>query len=206
MLRSFLLLLAFLLFTAQGVRLGETTLAANAVLMHFFIVAGYFLDGLATAAEQVTGRSIGARYQPAFRTGLRLVMFWDIVLAILLWLTMFAAGESAIALMTSLPSVREAANGYMWLAAFTPVTGVVAFVMDGVFLGATWSRELGRMMILSFLLFAVALYGLSAIAGNTGIWLALHIFLIVRGVLLLAILPRKEREAFAPTVPANQPR
>src|SRR5690606_26911206 len=66
MIRSFVLMGAFTLFTRQGAQLGTLTLAANAVLMHFFMVTSYFLDGFATAAEQLAGRAVGARYKPAF--------------------------------------------------------------------------------------------------------------------------------------------
>ena len=69
MIRSFALLAAFALFTRQGAQFGTLTLAANAVLMNFFLVAGYFLDGFATAAEQLAGRAIGARYRPALHRG-----------------------------------------------------------------------------------------------------------------------------------------
>ena len=64
MIRSFALLAAFALFTRQGAQFGTLTLAANAVLMNFFLVGGYFLDGFATAAEQLAGRAIGAALSP----------------------------------------------------------------------------------------------------------------------------------------------
>ena len=76
MIRSFSLLAAFALFTRQGAQFGTVTLAANAVLMNFFLVGGYFLDGFATAAEQLAGRAVGARYAPAFRAALKLTAIW----------------------------------------------------------------------------------------------------------------------------------
>ncbi len=66
MIRSFSLLFAFALFTSVGARQGDVVLAANAILMNFFIFGGYFLDGFATAAETLAGRAVGAR-----RRGLR---------------------------------------------------------------------------------------------------------------------------------------
>lgn len=74
MIRSFSLLAAFALFTRQGAQFGTVTLAANAVLMNFFLVAGYFLDGFATAAEQLAGRAIGARAAASFRRAVRLTL------------------------------------------------------------------------------------------------------------------------------------
>ena len=96
MIRSFALLFAFAFFTAQGAKFGELTLAANAVLMNFFLIAGYFLDGFATAAEQLVGRSIGARYRPAFDRTVRLAMFWGFVLAGLTTLFVLTAGPWVI--------------------------------------------------------------------------------------------------------------
>lgn len=81
MIRSFLLLTAFAFFTRAGSDLGPVTLAANAVLMNFFLVAGFFLDGMAAAAEQIVGRSIGARYSPAFVRGAKLTFVWGLVMA-----------------------------------------------------------------------------------------------------------------------------
>ncbi|MEZ5871639.1 MAG: MATE family efflux transporter [Nitratireductor sp.] len=184
MLRSFLLLLAFALFTMQGSKFGETQLAANAVLMHFFLIGGYFLDGLATAAEQVTGRAIGARYRPAFLRGLWLTLFWDVLLAAALSAFFMVFGNALVALITTLDSVRESAATWLVYAALTPLTGVLAFLMDGVFIGSTWSRTMSRMMVLSFAAYCVALQVLIPPLGNAGLWLALHVFLVVRGLSL----------------------
>ena len=86
MIRSFVLLAAFALFTRQGAQFGTLTLAANAVLMNFFMVAGFFLDGFATAAEQLAGRAVGARYVEAFRRAVRLTTLWGFALAALVCL------------------------------------------------------------------------------------------------------------------------
>ncbi|MCB1430018.1 MAG: MATE family efflux transporter, partial [Nitratireductor sp.] len=184
MLRSFLLLLAFAVFTMQGARFGETTLAANAVLMHFFLIGGYFLDGLATAAEQVIGRSIGARYRPAFLRGLWLTLFWDSLLAAGLSLFFLVWGNSVVALITTLEEVRTTAALWLAYAALTPLSGVLAFLMDGVFIGATWSRTMSRMMLLSFAAYCLALLLLAQPYANAGLWLSLHVFLLVRGLSL----------------------
>lgn len=190
MLRSFLLLFAFAVFTMQGARFGETMLAANAVLMHFFLIGGYFLDGLATAAEQVSGRAIGARYRPAFMRGLWLTLFWDGLLAAGLSLFFLGFGNAIVALITTLEEVRETAAQWLVYAAMTPLTGVLAFLMDGIFIGATWSRTMSRMMIVSFAAYCLALFLLVEPLGNAGLWLSLHVFLLVRGLsLALRIAP-----------------
>lgn len=190
MLRSFILLFGFAFFTAQGARFGENTLAANAVLMNFFLFGGYFLDGLATAAEQIVGRAIGAKDKIAFWRGLKLTTSWNLILGAVLALIFLSIGELVIGLITTLESVRTHANEYLIFAALTPLSGVLAFHMDGVFIGATWSREMSKMMVISFALFIIAWWFLLELQ-NTGLWLSLHIFLLVRGILLsLRLMPK----------------
>jgi Na+-driven multidrug efflux pump len=196
MIRSFSLLAAFALFTRQGAQFGTVTLAANAVLMNFFLVAGYFLDGFATAAEQLAGRAVGARSAIPFRRAVKLTLFWGFGLAGFATLVLLTAGADLVALVTTSAAVRSMADLYLPWAAFTALSGVLAFQMDGVFIGATWSRDMRNMMLLSFLVFAAALITLGPAFGNDGLWAALHVFLLVRGVSLLAILQRRMRTAF----------
>jgi len=198
MIRSFSLLAAFALFTREGAQFGTVTLAANAVLMNFFLVAGYFLDGFATAAEQLAGRAIGARAETSFRRAVRLTVFWGLGLAGAATLALLAFGANLIGIITTAADVRAMADIYLPWAAFTALSGVLAFEMDGVFIGATWSRDMRNMMVLSFLAFAAALYGLAPAFGNHGLWAALHVFLLVRGLSLALILRLRVRAAFQP--------
>lgn len=190
MIRSFALLAAFALFTRQGAQFGTVTLAANAVLMNIFMVAGYFLDGFATAAEQLVGRAVGARDMGNFRKAVFLTLVWGFALAgaaaiaVLLW------GDALIALVTTAPEVRAAAAAYLPWAALTAVSGVLAFEMDGIFIGATWSRDMRNMMLLSLALFVSALWAFAPF-GNAGLWAALHLFLLARGISLSLVLRRR---------------
>jgi Na+-driven multidrug efflux pump len=197
MIRSFALMGAFALFTRQAAQLGTLTLAANAVLMHFFFIAGYFLDGFATAAEQLAGRAIGARYEPAFSRAVRLTSVWGFALAGFASVVVLLFGNELVAVITTAIDVRAEAAHYLPWAAFTAVSGVLAFQMDGVFIGATWSRDMRNMMLLSFAIFVAAVFLLGRSFGNHGLWSALHIFLIARGTSLLSIMPRRARAAFA---------
>lgn len=196
MIRSFVLLAAFALFTRAGAQFGEVTLAANAVLMNFFLVAGYMLDGFATAAEQLAGRAIGARHRRAFTRAVYLTAVWGGGISIILALTMMAVGDDLISIITTSPNIRAAAGFYLAWAALTAVSGVAAFQMDGVYIGATWSRDMRNMMLLSFAVFVVALPVFGNWWGNHGNWLALHLFLLLRGATLYAVLPSRVRTAF----------
>lgn len=197
MIRSFVLVGAFALLARQGAQLGTLTLAANAVLMNFFILSGYFLDGFAAAAEQLAGRAIGARHRLAFVRAVKLAAIWGFGIAALLTGLFLVLGDRLVAAMTTSPDVRELATAYLPWAAFTALSGVLAFQMDGVFMGATWSRDLRNMMLACFAIFIAALVILVPAFGNSGLWAALHIFLLSRGLSLATLLPKRTRAAFA---------
>ncbi len=183
MIRSFSLLFAFAFFTRQGAQFGAVVLAANAILMHFFIIGGYFLDGFAAAAEQLAGRAVGARFRPAFERVVKLTTLWGLLTALLLAALFALAGPFVIDFMTTAPEVRATARAYLFWAAVTPLIATIAFQMDGIFIGATWSRDMRNMMLLSVLIYLVAWAALTPLFGNHGLWAALLVFLGARSAL-----------------------
>jgi len=203
MIRSFVLLAAFALFARQGAQFGTLTLAANAVLMNFFLVGGYFLDGFASAAEQLAGRAIGAGSGRAFNTAIRLTMIWGFALSGLATLVFLVFGRDLVAVVTTAEDVRAATVAFIPWAAFTAVSGVLAFQMDGVFIGATWSRDMRNMMLLSFAAYLAALYLLAPAFGNHGLWASLHVFLLARGFSLLSRLRVRVKQTFAADATLN---
>ncbi len=184
MVRSFCLLLAFAWFTGAGARLGETTLATNAILMHFFFISAYFLDGLATAAEQLAGRAVGAHYRPAFDKSVRLATLSGFILAGALTVLFLLSGPLMIDFLTTNEAIRHEARIYLPWAVGTALVGVVAFQMDGVFIGATWSADMRNMMLISFGLFLLVGWVAVPYFQNHGLWFALHVFLGLRGLTL----------------------
>jgi len=183
MIRSFALLFAFAFFTSRSAAGGDIVLAANQILLTFFFVGSYFLDGLATAAEQLAGRAVGARFRPAFERSLGLTIGWGYVIAGAASLVLWLGGPALIDAMTTNSLVRETALLYLPYAALTPLVGTLAFQMDGVFIGATWSRDMRNMMLLSVLIYLVAWAGLTPLFGNYGLWAALLVFLGARSAL-----------------------
>ena len=196
MIRSVALMTAFTFFTAQGAQAGDVTLAANAVLMNFFMLGSFILDGFATAAEQLTGRALGARYRPAFVRAVRLCVGWGFALAAMLSLATVLGGGALIDFITTASAVREAARAYLVWAMLLPLAGVLAFEMDGVFIGATWTGDMRNMMLTSL----AAYFAIWAVAvpawGNHGLWLALVSFLSLRGLTLLWRCPKRIERAF----------
>ena len=196
MVRSFALLFAFAYFTSQGAAFGKVTLAANAVLMHFFMIAGYFLDGLATAAEQICGRAVGANYKYGFWRGLKLSGFWNMIMAIVCTIIFISFGPFLIDLMTTSQEVRNEAYAHLYWSAMIPLTGVLAFQMDGVFIGATWSRDMSVFMVLSLILYLLTWQLVKQPMGNHGLWFSLHVFVIARGITLFVRVPGNVRKTF----------
>ena len=196
--RSLVLMGAFTLFTRQGAQLGAPTMAANAILMHIFLLAGFSLDGFAAAAEQFAGRAVGADSRPAFDRSVQLATRWGFALAAVFAVLALVFGTYLIALLTTLPEVTVIAGTYLPWAAATALTGVLAFEMDGVYIGATWTGTMRNMMLLSFVIYAPAVFALTAAFGNAGLWAALNLFLLARGISLLLRIPAMRATTFSP--------
>jgi MATE family multidrug resistance protein len=184
MIRSFTLLFAFAFFTARSAAAGDVILAANEILLNLTIVAAFFLDGLASAAEQLAGRAVGARYRPAFERSFRLVVFWGLGVAALISVFLWFAGPAVVDAMTTSDSVRQAARMFLIWAALFPIVGTLAYQFDGIFIGATWSRDMRNMMLLSVLVYLVVWLCLAPLYGNHGLWIALLVFLGARSITL----------------------
>jgi putative MATE family efflux protein len=196
LIRSLILNGAFAVLTRVGSSFGAVTLAANAVLMNIFMLSAFFLDGLAGAAEQLAGRAVGAQHRPSFDRALKLTGLWSFVMAGAVGLFFVVSGQPIVELLTTSEDVRQEAYRYLGWAAVTGLTGALAFQMDGVFIGATWSREMRNMMLVSFAGYCVGLAVLVPPMGNHGLWLSLNLFLLMRGFFLAAMVPRKARQSF----------
>src|ERR1700733_12830262 len=146
MIRTASLISVFLFFTAQGARAGDVTLAANAVLNNFLLISAFFLDGLANAAEQLCGRAYGARDRIAFSSAVRLVIGWGAGFALAVIAVFALFGPSLIDVMTASPEVRQQARDTLLFVALSPILAVFAFAYDGIFIGATWARDMRNLM------------------------------------------------------------
>jgi multidrug resistance protein, MATE family len=195
MIRTASLISVFLFFTAQGARAGDVTLAANAVLNNFLLISAFFLDGLANAAEQLCGRAYGARDRIAFSSAVRLVILWGFGFALAVAGIFALFGPGLIAIMTASEAVRHGARDYLWFVVLSPLLAVFAFGFDGVFIGATWAREMRNLMVLSLVIF-VAAWLLLRPFGNAGLWGALLVHYAARGGLQALRYPAMLRASF----------
>ena len=196
MIRTAALIGAFLFFTAQGARSGDLVLAANAVLYNFLMIGSFFLDGLATAAEQLCGQSFGARDRTQFSRAVKRVLLWSVAFGAAVTLLFLLTGTHLIDLITTSPEVRGVARDFLVLAALAPLCGVLAYSFDGIYIGAAWARDMRNLMLLAFVTYLGVWYVLTP-WGNAGLWIALLVFLLARGLMQMMRYPALVRAAFA---------
>lgn len=190
MIRSFALLIGLSFFTRQSGELGIDILAANTILLRFYFFGVAFLDGIATAAEQLAGRAVGARNRIAFDRMIKLTTLWALVFGALVALSFMAGGWWVIDLASPNATVELLAQGFLPYAAIMPLVGAIAFQMDGVYIGATWSREMRNLMLLSLASYFAAWAVLQPLFGNHGLWIALLLFQSARSIAFRLMLPK----------------
>jgi len=197
LIRSLLLQAMFVSFIFLGAAQGDTALAANQVLLQFFMIATYALDGFAFAAEALVGKAFGAKDPARLRRAALLASGWGMAAAVAMSACFVLGGTGFIALMTTAPEVQAQARAFLPYVVLLPVIGCVPFMLDGIFIGATRSRDMRNMMALSFVVYALCLALLVPALGNQGLWLALMVSFIARAVTLGARYPALERAARA---------
>jgi len=181
--RSLALQSVFFLITVQGARLGDATVAANALLLNGLLLTAHALDGLAHAVEALCGHAIGARDRLALRRSLVVAGGWSLLASLGFAVLFLFAGHLFIEMQTDIQSVRETAFIYLPYLAVLPLIAVWSYLLDGLFIGATRAREMRNGMLLTVALllsFAWALSGL----GNHGLWISFLLFMVLRSLTL----------------------
>ncbi|MCD5979982.1 MATE family efflux transporter [Pseudomonas quasicaspiana] len=181
--RSLVLQSVFFLITVQGARLGDATVAANALLLNGLLLTAHALDGLAHAVEALCGHAIGAKNKLALRRSLTVAGGWSLIASIAFALLFMVAGHLFISLQTDIVEVRETAFIYLPYLAVLPLLAVWSYLLDGLFIGATRAREMRNTMLVNMLLVAPFAYGLQSF-GNHGLWLTLLLFMLLRALTL----------------------
>ncbi len=198
MIRSVLLQAAFVSFLFYAADLGDVTLAANQILLQFLYIISYAMDGFAFAAEALVGSALGARQRAVLRQAAVLTSLWAAVISVSLTLLFWVFGPAIIDRMTTAVDVRAEARIYLGWIAIAPVVGVASWMLDGIFIGATRTRDMRNCMIISTALYAVTVVLFVEWFGNAGLWAALMMFNFYRAVTLGSRYPALEREADAP--------
>jgi MATE family multidrug resistance protein len=196
MIRTFALLSGFAWFANQGAKFGDTTLAANHVLLQFVSLSAFFLDGFAHVSEMLSGKTIGAKDKVGFMkqlkdstqlAGFSAVILGGIVVLFAPWVISFITKEI---------EVQVLAQQHAIYAGIYIVLSFVAFQLDGVFIGATRSKEMRNASLISMVILVVVGNVLTNQFGNIGLWISFIVYVVARGVSLGFYMPKLLRELF----------
>jgi MATE family multidrug resistance protein len=193
--RTLLLTAAILMLTRAGSFGGPLVLAANGILYQLFILSALILDGFESAAQVLCGEAVGARDRGLFERLVRALLLWGLAFGALISLVYALAGAPFAASFSTDPAVVATTLTYYRWAVLLPVLGVTAYVFDGVYIGATWTRAMLLTMGAAFALYGALLLAAGPL-GNHGLWLAFTLFLIARAAGQALLLPRLERRTF----------
>lgn len=190
-LRTLCMVAVMLFFTSAGSWQGEVVLAVNTLLMQFYMLFSYVMDGFAYAGEALSGKFYGARNHEALGSTVRRLFWWGAGMAVGFTLVYGIGGDAFLSLLTDEPSVVAASHEYYYWALAIPVAGMAAFVWDGVFIGCTMTRGMLQSMFLAAVTFFALYYSLRFTMANHGLWLAFIAFVAVRGLAQTVIWRRR---------------
>jgi len=196
MIRTFALLSGFAWFANQGAIFGDTTLAANHVLLQFVSMSAFFLDGFAHVSEMLSGKAIGAKDKQGFIKQIKDSTQIAGITALILGSGIMLFAPSVISLISKDAQVQAIAEQHAIYAGIYIVVSFVAFQLDGVFIGATRSKEMRNTSIISLLVLIGVGTLLTKYYGNIGLWVSFIIYVIARGVSLGVYTPKLVRELF----------
>ena len=182
-LRTLCLVAVNLYFTSAGARQGATILAVNTLLMQLYLLFSYILDGFAFAGEALGGKYWGAKDMDAYNDVVRRLFGWGALMTILFTVVYVIGGTPFLRLLTDEPQVVEASQTYVWWAYLIPAAGVAAFIWDGLFIGTTQTRGMLVSSAVAALVFFVTATITIGIMGNHGLWLAMILYLLIRGLI-----------------------
>jgi MATE family multidrug resistance protein len=195
LLRSAMLMIIFSSFVFLGARFGDVTLAANEVLIQFMYITAYAMDGFAFAAETLIARAYGRGDRARVRRFAVMTSMWGMLVCVGTALGFLLAGPWLIDVMAKDTDVQLAARDYLWWMVAAPLMGCAAWMLDGIFIGAARGRDMRNMMAASFAIYWISVVVLLPIWGNHGLWAALLISFIARGITLGLRYPALEAQA-----------
>lgn len=183
-LRSSALLLIYTGFTSISARYGDNILAINTIMMKLMLLFSYFIDGFAYAGEALTGRFIGAGDRTSLKQCIKVLFTWCFIIGVASTFLYGFGGEYLFRIMTTNPDVISGADRFMPWLLIMPVASCVAFIWDGIYIGATASAAIRNTMLASAAAFFIIYYSLEWKFGVQALWAGFFIHLIVRSLLM----------------------
>ncbi len=187
-LRTLCLIAVSVWFTRSGSAFGASILAVNSMLLQFFILFSYIMDGFAFAAEALCGKLYGAGRVDALRSCIRRLLQWGLATAIIFTAIYAIGGTAFLRLLTDDVSIINASEPFRLWAAAIPLAGFMAFTADGIVIGLTRTRLMLSSMAVATAAFFILWFWLSPRLDNHALWIAFLTYLLLRGVLILLFL------------------
>lgn len=182
--RSLCFMVIYVGWTGLATLYGDNELAVSSIMMKLLLLYSYFLDGFAYAGEALTGRFIGTQDRRSLSQVVKILFYWVTALGVVSTVVYGIWGESMVRLMTSDAAVIAGAKPYLFWMLLMPLISCGAFLWDGIYIGATRSREIRNAMFFSALGFVGTYYALAPWLGIQALYLGYFVHLIIRMVYL----------------------
>ena len=183
--RTICLIFTFSFFTARSASENDTILAVNTLLLQFLFFFSYLIDGFAYAAEALVGKYVGAKEPGNLKKAIRSLFKWGLVVSIPFTLVYALGGDYILYLLTDNEKLILLSHEYMYWVILVPLVTFPAFIWDGVYIGATAAVEMrNALLVATIFVFIPAYFITTPFLGNHGLWLALMLFMVTRGILL----------------------
>ncbi|MEE1221263.1 MAG: MATE family efflux transporter, partial [Bacteroidales bacterium] len=190
-LRTLCLIIVTSYFTIASTKMPYPTLAMNTLLMQFFTLFSYFMDGFAYAAESLCGKAKGENNYPQLQAFVKRFLLWGGVISILFIIIYALFGENILGIFTDNKDVIEYSKNYLHWILLIPITGFIAFLYDGILIGLTESVVMRNAIFISTAAFFLIFYLLSPYIGNNALWIAFLTYLLGRSLLMMLMSRRK---------------
>ena len=188
--RSVLLTFSFLFFTYLGNTISEDVVAANTILINLIFLSAFILDAYAFSTEGIVGYSIGSKNITLLRNVIKNSFILSIFTSLLISLLYFSSKNYFISLMTDLPNIEIISLSYSYWVVIIPLISSFCYQFDGIFVGASQTKELRNAMIISVCIYIISAVYLISNFGNLGLWISFSIFFIARALTLFAYVGR----------------
>ena len=188
--RSVLLTFSFLFFTYLGNTISEDVVAANTILINLIFLSAFILDAYAFSTEGIVGYSIGSKNITLLRNVIKNSFILSVFTSLLISLLYFSIKNYFISLMTDLPNIEIISLSYSYWVVIIPLISSFCYQFDGIFVGASQTKELRNAMIISVCIYIISAVYLISNFGNLGLWISFSIFFIARALTLFAYVGR----------------
>ena len=188
--RSAFLTFSFLFFTYLGNTISEDVVAANTILLNLIMLSAFILDAYAFSTEGIVGYSIGSKNRPLLTSVIKNSFILSATTGLLISIIYLFGKNHFISIMTDLPDIKNLSLSYSYWVVLIPFLSSFCYQIDGIFIGASQTKELRNAMIVSVTLYIVCAILLADTFSNTGLWISLCIFFVLRALSLFYFLPR----------------